>query len=396
MIANSMLIADDEPDLAAFVGRVAAGCGYKVTLCSDPQILAERVCAFEGSHIVLDLMMPGLDGIQVLRQLAQARCRAKILIFSSANPKILEAARRFGIESGLDMAGTLCKPARAAELRAVLEQMKRDADWLTVSAVQTAIDNGELYLEYQPKVDVKAGTLCGAEALVRWAHPVRGSLSPGVFLPLAESEGLIDRITAFVFITSVGQVAAWRRRGFECPVSINLSSRSLHDLDLPDRLSARCDEMGVPPSLITLELTETAAMEDGTRGIDILTRLRLKGFELSIDDFGTGYSSLVQLHRLPFCELKLDCSFVRECATNRDALVIVRAMTDLAHNLGLRACAEGVETEAVAETLLTLGCDSIQGFHIARPMRAERLPVWAQEHAARTAAGKAVSLRQAG
>src|SRR5581483_2929295 len=176
MIANSMLIADDEPDLAAFVGRVAAGCGYKVTQCSDPRILAERLCAFDGSHIVLDLMMPGLDGIQVLRQLAQARCRAKILIFSSANPKIVEAARRFGIESGLDMAGTLCKPARAAELRAVLEQMKRDADWLTAAALQTAIDDGQLYLEYQPKIDARTRSLCGAEALVRWAHPVRGAL----------------------------------------------------------------------------------------------------------------------------------------------------------------------------------------------------------------------------
>lgn len=373
MIANSMLIADDEPDLAAFVGRVAAGCGYKVTLCSDPQILAERVCAFEGSHIVLDLMMPGLDGIQVLRQLAQARCRAKILIFSSANPKILEAARRFGIESGLDMAGTLCKPARAAELRAVLEQMKRDADWLTVSAVQTAIDNGELYLEYQPKVDVKAGTLCGAEALVRWAHPVRGSLSPGVFLPLAESEGLIDRITAFVFITSVGQVAAWRRRGFECPVSINLSSRSLHDLDLPDRLSARCDEMGVPPSLITLELTETAAMEDGTRGIDILTRLRLKGFELSIDDFGTGYSSLGLLSKLPVDLLKIDRAFISGLPTDRASVTLVSSIIGLASAFDLISIAEGVETQEQLELLKELRCDQSQGYLHSRPLPVQQL-----------------------
>jgi EAL domain-containing protein (putative c-di-GMP-specific phosphodiesterase class I)/CheY-like chemotaxis protein len=385
MIANSLLIVDDEPDLGGFVGRVAAGCGYQVKICSEPGTLAEELAAFRGSHIILDLVMPGLDGIQALRHLAQARSKARILIFSSANQKIVDAAKRFGTESGLDIVGTLCKPIRAAELRAALEEMKQDTGWLTPDALLEAIENGELFVEYQPKLH-SAGAVAGVEVLVRWSHPSRGLIAPSDFLPLAEAEGLIDRLTTFVFDTALGQVASWRRLNFECPVSINLSARCLHDLDLPDRLAACCDRLGVPTSQVTLELTETAAMGDGPRAIDILTRLRLKGFELSIDDFGTGYSSLVQLHRLPFCELKVDRTFTRECDTSRDALVIVRAMIDLAHNLGLKACAEGVENDAVRRTLEELGCDSLQGFHFARPMRAERVVDWAHQHAERMAA----------
>jgi EAL domain-containing protein (putative c-di-GMP-specific phosphodiesterase class I) len=256
----------------------------------------------------------------------------------------------------------------------------------TPTILRDGLAGGELILHYQPKADIATGEVRGVEALVRWAHPSRGAIPPGEFLPFAEKEGLVDRLTRFVVDTALAQVSAWRQQGFECPVSINLSAHCVHDLDLPDRLSAACERLDVPTSHVTLELTETAAMEDGPRAIDILTRLRLKGFELSIDDFGTGYSSLVQLHRLPFCELKLDRAFIRECDTGREALVIVRAMIDLAHNLGLRACAEGVETEAVARTLETLGCDSLQGFHFARPMRAELVPGWSRQHPARVAA----------
>jgi CheY-like chemotaxis protein len=150
MIENSVLIADDEADLAAFVGRVAGTCGYQVAVCTDAAGLADQLTAFQGSHIILDLMMPGLDGIQALRLLAQAGSKARIVIFSSAPSKVLEAARRFAVESGLEIAGMLAKPVRAAELRAILQQMKGDAGWLSVAAVQRAIDERELFLEYQP------------------------------------------------------------------------------------------------------------------------------------------------------------------------------------------------------------------------------------------------------
>lgn len=379
MGANRLLIADDEPNVASFIGWVAKSCGYEVHISSDAPDLEHNLLAFHATHIILDLRMPGLDGIQVLRRLSEARCRAKIIIFSGADPKVLEAARRFGVESGLDVARTLAKPVGSAELRRVLEELKDDAGWLTAEALQRAIENSELFLEYQPKLVLPSRSFAGAEALVRWQHPERGRISPAEFLPLAETSALINDLTDFVFRAAIRQISAWQRIGHECPVSINLSSRNIYDLDFADRLSAECEAVGVSPSLVTLELTESAAMEDPRNGIDILTRLRIKGFRLSIDDFGTGYSSLVQLHRLPFSELKIDRSFVAECDTSRDALVITRTMVDLAHNLGLTTCAEGVESEEVMRLLEELGCDSLQGFHVAKPMGADKLPGWARE-----------------
>jgi EAL domain-containing protein (putative c-di-GMP-specific phosphodiesterase class I) len=382
MVANRLLIADDEPNVAGFIGWVARSCGYEVEITSDAAALEIAITGYAATHIILDLRMPGLDGIQVLRRLAGAKCKAKIIIFSGADPKVLEAARRFGVESGLAIVRTLSKPIGSAELRRVLEEIKEEAGWLSAEAVRGAIDKGQLFLEYQPKLLLPARTFAGAEALVRWAHPERGRIPPNEFLPLVESSELINHLTSFVVRTTLRQVAEWQGGGFECPVSLNLSSRNIRDLDFADRLAAECDALGVSPSLVTLELTESAAMEDPRNAIDILTRLRIKGFRLSIDDFGTGYSSLVQLHRLPFSELKIDRSFVLECGATRDAVIIVRTMVDLAHNLGLTACAEGVENEDVLRLLEELGCDSLQGYHIARPMAAERLPEWASERSA--------------
>jgi EAL domain-containing protein (putative c-di-GMP-specific phosphodiesterase class I)/ActR/RegA family two-component response regulator len=388
MIANRLLIADDEPNVAGFIGWVAKSCGYEVQIASDAASLERALVGFHATHIILDLRMPGLDGIQVLRRLAELKCCAKIVIFSGADPKVLEAARRFGVESGLAVARTLSKPVGSAELRRVLEDLKDDAGWLTTETLQHAIDAGQLFLEYQPKLVLPSRSFAGAEALVRWAHPERGRIPPNEFLPLAESSTLINELTSFVVRAALSQIAGWQRSGMECPVSINLSSRNIHELDFADRLAEECSSIGVSPGLVTLELTESAAMEDPRNAIDILTRLRIKGFRLSIDDFGTGYSSLVQLHRLPFSELKIDRSFVLECGASRDALVIVRTMVDLAHNLGLTVCAEGVENEDVVRLLEELGCDSLQGFHIARPMDADRLPGWARDRPA--------AMRQAG
>jgi EAL domain-containing protein (putative c-di-GMP-specific phosphodiesterase class I)/ActR/RegA family two-component response regulator len=375
--ANSLLIVEDEPNLAALVERVAVGCGYEASVCSDVDMLARKVSELRPTHIILDLLMPGTDGIQALRELAASRSKSKILIVSGLTGRIVESARRFGIESGLSVVGALSKPLGVAELRAVLERIKNEPGWLSLSTLRQAIDRGELFLEYQPRVNVPSRTVSGVEALVRWAHPDRGTVMPCDFLPVAESSALIDQLTSHVFEIALAQLASWRRSGLECQVSINLSARNVRDLDLADRLASRCQQLDIPPACVALELTESAAMEEGPRALDILTRLRLKGFELAIDDFGTGYSSLVQLHRLPFGELKIDRTFVTECDTAREANVIVRTIIDLAHNLGLHACAEGVETEAVVRTLEEAGCDLVQGYHIARPMAADQVVSWA-------------------
>jgi len=239
-----------------------------------------------------------------------------------------------------------------------------------------AIANDELRLDYQPKVEATSGIVSGVEALVRWQHPTRGRLGPDNFIPLAEQSGQIGDLTRWVIRTAVQQAGRWREAGLEISIAVNFSARNLDEIDCPDVFERLCRSADVPCSQFVIEITETAAAGDEIKMMDITTRLRLKGFRISIDDFGTGYSSLVQLQRLPFSEMKIDKSFVLQCVTARESLIIVKAIIDLAHNLNLKVVAEGVETSDVLERLRRLGCDLAQGYFISRPMEGGLLPDW--------------------
>lgn len=247
---------------------------------------------------------------------------------------------------------------------------------LTEQELATAIAGAELVVHYQPKIDLRVeGTWrnIGAEALVRWAHPRRGLVPPSEFIGLAQRTGLILPLTDFVLGTAIDQVKAWQDSGARVSVAVNLAADFLTDLRMPDRVSDMLERRGVPASALVLEVTESAAMADTIRAMDILTRFRLKGIGLSMDDFGTGYSSLLQLYRMPFSELKIDRSFVTRLGEDEEALVMVRSMIHLAHDLGLSVCAEGVETARALDVLRSLGCDQAQGYYIGRPVPAADL-----------------------
>jgi diguanylate cyclase (GGDEF)-like protein len=239
--------------------------------------------------------------------------------------------------------------------------------------LRRALERNELRVHYQPKVDLRTGRTKGVEALVRWHHPSLGLIRPAQFVPLAEESDLIDPLTDWVFASATKQAAAWRQQGFTPEVAINISARNLRDIELPDRLARLCERSGIKPVGVTLELTETSAMSDAIQMMDVLTRLRVKGFKLSIDDFGTGYSSLVQLRKMPFSEIKIDISFVLHMLEDKDCQVIVEAIIDLARKLGLESVAEGVESEPIWNALRALGCDCGQGYYLGRPMAADRI-----------------------
>lgn len=384
MATGHILIADDDPDVADFVRTVALDCGFSAEAVSSADTLQPRLTVPQLTHIFLDLNMPGFDGIEVLRHLAQIRCTAQVVILSGADHKIREAARRLGSEMGLDMAGALGKPIHLADLRMLLNGLKPTYIEPTAASVEHAIRADELFLEYQPRVDLASGTLAGVEALVRWRQPSGTIVMPDNFLPVIENTDVIDALTWAVIAQALDQVRRWANDGVDCPVSINLSPRNLSSLAFVDQLAAMCGQHGVRPDRVTLELTETAAIRDQVATIDILTRLRLKGFSLSIDDFGTGFSSIAMLHRLPFNEAKIDRSFVAELGSCDDTKIIVRAMIDLAHNLSLHTCAEGVEDEAALDILRGLGCDLVQGYHLGRPMAGAAIPSWAARRRAPT------------
>lgn len=243
--------------------------------------------------------------------------------------------------------------------------------------LRQAIEQKQLELFYQPKIDARSGQITAAEALLRWHHPVRGTLSPEVFIPLAERHGLIGALGNWVIEDACRQARVWRERGLKMRVAINLSVFQMRQNDLVERIQAALKRHGVNPSRLTCEITESVAMEDTQVTQRTFERLGQAGIHLSIDDFGTGYSSLSYLRRLPATELKIDRSFVMDLDSNADARAIVDAVLKLAHAIGLKVVAEGVENIRQRDILLQLGCDEFQGYLFARPMSARALMLWA-------------------
>jgi diguanylate cyclase (GGDEF)-like protein len=240
--------------------------------------------------------------------------------------------------------------------------------------LRRALDgDDELFLNYQPKYTLDGERIEGAEALLRWQHPLLGLIPPGDFIPVAEGTGIILRLTERVLGMALGQMRGWMEAGHAIPVAVNLSTRCLLDADLPDMVARLLAEHRVPAELLRLEVTESAVMGDAARCMDVLQRLHDLGVRLSIDDFGTGYSSMAYLRRLPVDELKIDRSFVLGMTTTQQDAVLVRTAIDLGHNLGLTVVAEGVEGLEHADALRSLGCDIAQGYHFARPMAAAQL-----------------------
>jgi diguanylate cyclase (GGDEF)-like protein len=245
-----------------------------------------------------------------------------------------------------------------------------------LSELRRALEHDELRLFLQPKIELKSGRFVAAEALVRWQHPVRGMVPPLHFIPFAEQTGFVRLLTLWMFEACVQRWPMLQALGLQ-RVSVNLSTRDLLDLELPQRLQSILDRYGVPASALCLEITESAIMDEPQRALDILQTLSNQGFKLSIDDFGTGYSSLAYLKRLPVDELKIDKSFVMAMERDADDAKIVRSTIDLAHNLGLTVVAEGIENAAIWSLLRSLGCDEGQGYHMCRPLPAAEVPAFA-------------------
>jgi diguanylate cyclase (GGDEF)-like protein/PAS domain S-box-containing protein len=242
-----------------------------------------------------------------------------------------------------------------------------------------AIDQNELELYLQPKVSFNTFEVCSVEALIRWNHPVRGLVSPSEFIPLAEQISLIRPLTQWVINTAMEILHHWEDSKFIMPISLNLSARNLHEDDLVERIHHMKEKWSINPKLLELEITESSIMDEAQNALIVLKRIREEGFDLSIDDFGTGYSSLSYLQRLPMQYLKIDQSFVREMLNSKESLMIVKSTIDLAHDLGKKVVAEGVETREHWEKLAELGCDIAQGYFIAKPMSVNSFLNWLKD-----------------
>ena len=239
------------------------------------------------------------------------------------------------------------------------------------------MDLPELF--YQPKLASNTGQVVGMEALIRWNHEKLGFIPPDEFIPLAEETGLISQLTRWVIRRALSDYLVFQQDGYDGDISINISARNLCEKDLPKFLSKTLLEFGITPSKVTLELTETAVMEDPELGIVALKALTDIGINLSIDDFGAGYSSLSYLKRLPATEIKLDRSLITDILNSESDRVIVQTSIDMAHNLGYDLVAEGVETEEVLDLLKSMRCDKMQGYHLSRPLNRDQMISWLEK-----------------
>lgn len=409
-----LLILDDDAAVCSTLKAMAEAVGAQACICIHPAAFFEALAAWAPTHIALDLSMPEMDGVQVIAELANRGCSARIIISSGLDSRLLEAASRSAGENGLDMAGVLPKPFTLSLLRSLLRDGGRERKDIHVAPVgqagglppgesvvptaadlERALQQGELGVAYQPKIACATGELKGFEALARWTHPRLGPIGPDVFIPLAESQGLIDSVTERVLTVALAWFAQWTQGVHANPsvasaaaratLSINLSARTLRNTVLIEGMQTQCEALGIDPARIMFELTETSTMDDPTAALGLLTRLRMKGFHLSIDDFGTGYSSMLQLVRLPFSEIKVDRSFVRTAATSQESRTVIRSIVELGRSLGMTSTAEGIEDEAALAYLKQVGCDQAQGFYIARPMTGDATLAWIEERYGDTA-----------
>src|SRR5215213_4544155 len=255
--------------------------------------------------------------------------------------------------------------------------MSRKANDRLLAGFRRALEDQRLTMVYQPKVAMREGSLTRVEALVRWDDPELGPVEPSRFVPLAEEHGLIDELTQWGLRTVLKQWLDWREEGIDTHLAFNISALSLQHLDFPDLVERMCRALDVPTDRLVLELTE-GATQPLIKLMDTLTRFRIKGIGLAIDDFGTGYSSLMQLRQLPFTEVKIDQAFIADVTRSRDCRLIIQAIADLAHSLGLTATAEGVETVDQLRLVRELGCDLVQGYLISPPIEPEALKKWRQ------------------
>ena len=242
--------------------------------------------------------------------------------------------------------------------------------------LRRAIHDGEMVLHFQPKIDINSSLINGVEALVRWQHPRLGLLYPDKFIGLAELSGLIKPLTQEVLRLAMKQIQEWSSQGYSFPIAVNISAINLQDKDFPASVAAMIAEYAVPSHRLELEVTETAIMTEPIVAIENIRKLSQLGIQMSIDDFGTGYSSMAYLQKLLVAKIKIDKSFVMDMGEHDNDEVIVRSTIDLAHNLGLKAVAEGVESQAAWDKLRDLGCDSAQGYFMSKPLSAEHFLEW--------------------
>jgi PAS domain S-box-containing protein len=383
---QKILVVDDDDDIGEFVSAAAKAIGCQCTVTTHGATFLEKLSP-DTTLVLLDLMMPGMDGIELLRLLAERNCKADIVLISGVGMRTIESAGQLGEILGLSIVGHLQKPFPMADLKKLLQRLPGfEAPPIVHSSprapilkkdLQLAVDNDEFVVYYQPQIDIATGHILGVEALVRWQHPKHGLIFPDAFIDLMEQLGLINELGWIVANHGMRDIGKFANGdGKAVALSLNASAKSLHDLNFPDTLVSIAEKHGVSPADLTIEITESGLIKELSKTLDILTRLRMKQVKLSIDDFGTGYAMLQQIKNIPATELKIDKSFVHEMMSSARDRIMVQRTIEMAHDLGMQVVAEGVETQEQLDLLRSNGCDIAQGYLFSHPIPAKEMVNW--------------------
>jgi EAL domain-containing protein (putative c-di-GMP-specific phosphodiesterase class I)/response regulator RpfG family c-di-GMP phosphodiesterase/HPt (histidine-containing phosphotransfer) domain-containing protein len=388
---SSVLVVDDDVVVLKQMQPMLSSLGVAevLTAANGMEAIATLSArATELEVVVCDLNMPEMDGVELIRRFGQTGFKGALILMSGAEPQILNTARQLAEMQGLRVLGLINKPVMPRDMAALLARAReqapvmrgggpaRAAAQISVQEVREAMARDEFTVWFQPKVDTLSLQPTGLEALARWRRADGSFVPPDQFILLAEREGLIGELSHVLVARALREAARVHQAGFALKLAVNLSGLWLDDLNLPDIILTMAREAGIQPRDLVLEVTETGVMEDLTTALDVLTRLRLKGFGLSIDDFGIGYSSFEQLGRIPFTEMKLDRSFVNKGQQDPAARAILESSMGMAQKLGLVTVAEGVETVGELALVRELGCDNVQGYLVAKPMPLDALLTW--------------------
>jgi EAL domain-containing protein (putative c-di-GMP-specific phosphodiesterase class I)/FixJ family two-component response regulator len=386
-----LLVMDDDPMVAEVAANIVQALGGQGRTTTRVSGLLEAINSWAPTHIAVDLAMPDVDGVEVMNMLARRRCSARIIISSGMGEEVLAAAMRAAAANGLDVAGVLPKPFKLQQLKALLAsssppptaasspeaQMPAAAKTAALTPVdlRRALEGGAIFPMFMPKVECSSGKLTGFESHARWRHPQLGILNASRFIDLAERSGLIAPLTETINAQALSWLGATHPQD-SIGLTLRLSAASIGDLALVDTLARQCEQASLDPRRVTVRISEAAAMAEAASALQLLTRLRIKGFRLSLGNVGVGHVSLAQLVRLPFSELILDHSLCSPAGDTADGRAVAKALVGVGKSLGLTVTASGIESAARLLYFCELGCDRATGFFIAKPMEAAALNEW--------------------
>ncbi len=409
MQRNRLLIIDDDPLICRTLEHIAQKAGFEVMSTDSAFSFLSQLELFEPSLVIVDLLMPNLSGMELMLRLAEMKAQARVIISSGQERDFIEKEARIAKANGLHVLGILQKPFSAANLKYLLtlhtsqfekasntatpNEALSSSDWTpSLDDIIRVIENDEITLCFQPKLQCSNNKLIGFEALARWNSPERGQITPDLFVALVEKNHLYSTMMANVARKGIDWLEKLNRRSAlkanEVPnaeftpysLAFNITMNALYDQHLAEQISAICTEFKVAPHLITFEISEPDSIKNLDEFLIALRRFKDAGFRLSLDDFGTGHMALREVAMAPFDELKIDKEFVGKCDESELARAIVLSCIDIAKNLKLSVTAEGVETTSTLEFVNAHGCFAIQGFLISKPLLAKQIDAWLQQH----------------